>query len=246
MAVPRTREQFKDYCLRRLGYPVIDINVDDEQVEDRIDDALAFFQDFHGDATERTYLKHVLTQDEINQGYIVLPDEVYSVTTIFNVSTYLTSSSMFNVKYQMFLNDWEMLSSESLVPYFITMRRVEEMENLLQGMPQIRFNRYVSKLRLDIDKNTLTAGQYVIIDCYLTLDPEEFTKIWTDRFLQQYATELIKRQWGANLSKFDGMEMPGGLKFNGQKIYEEADERIRYLEQEIHSTYSIPPLDMIG
>ena len=245
MAVPTTRTEFKDYCLRRLGAPVIDINVDDEQVEDRIDDALGYYRDYHYDGTERIYLKHQLTQAEIDADEIEVPDAVIGIVNIFDIGDAVQSSNLFNIRYQIHLNDLFDFTSTTYVPYVNAMRHIEMLEEIFVGKKPIRFSRHTNKLRVD-SLFEQSPGEYLIIECYRTLDPNTYTDVWGDIWLRRYTTALIKRQWGSNLSKFEGMQLPGGITFNGAKIYEEAVEEINKLEDEMISSYSLPVADFMG
>ena len=245
MAVPASRQQLKDYCLRRLGSPVVDINVDDEQVDDRIDDALEYYQDYHFDGTERIFLKHQLTADEIASDEITVPDAVIGVVNIFDIGNAVQSSNLFNIRYQIHLNDLFDFPSTTYVPSINTMRHLEMLEEIFVGKKPIRFSRHTNKLRVDslFEQN---SGEFLIIECYRILDPDTFTEVYGDIWLKSYATALIKRQWGENLKKFEGMQLPGGVTFNGQKIWEEATEEINKLEEEMISSYSLPVADFMG
>ena len=247
MAVPSSREAFKSYCLRRLGEPVIDVNVDDEQVEDRIDEALKYYQDYHFDGTERVLIKHVVTATDVTNGYITLANNVIGINRILDVGQAVQSSNLFNIRYQIHLNDLFDLSASSYVPYVTAMRHVESLEELFVGKKPIRFNRHVNRLHIDMDwDNDVAVGEYIIVDAYRIVDGDTYTDIWGDRWLARYATALIKRQWGSNLTKFEGLQMPGGITFNGAKIYDDAESEIQKLEEEMISAYSLPVQDMVG
>ena len=247
MAVPSTREAFKNYCLRRLGDPVIDVNVDDEQVEDRIDEALKYYQDYHFDGTERVLIKHVVTATDVTNGYITLSDNVIGINRILDIGQAVQSSNLFNIRYQIHLNDLFDLSASSYVPYVTAMRHVESLEELFVGKKPLRFNRHTNRLHIDMDwDNDVETGEYIIVDGYQILDGDTYTDIWGDRWLARYTTALIKRQWGSNLTKFEGLQMPGGVTFNGSKIYDDAESEIQKLEEEMISAYSLPVQDMVG
>jgi len=242
-----SRQQFKDYVLRRLGSPVIDVNVDDEQVEDRIDDALAKFRDYHYDGTEHVYYKHVLTSTDITNQYITLPENMIGVTRVFDINDSFSATNLFNVRYQLHLNELFNISSVSVAPYVNAMRHIEFLEEVFVGKKPIRFNRHMDRLFIDMSwSEDVTAGQYIIIDGYRTVDPETYTDVWNDTWLKKYASALVKKQWGENLKKFEGMQLPGGVTFNGQKIWEEANEEVIKLEEEVILNYSLPVTDMIG
>ena len=311
MAKPVTRTQFKDYCLRRLGFPVIEINVDEDQVEDRIDDALQFFEDYHFDGVEKLFMKHKITEEDISRRWIQVPDAVIFITGIFPFDDSNSSINMFDLRYQLRLHDLYDFTSVSYVSYEITMQHIRTLNLLFSGTPQFRFNRHQNKLFLDVDwDRDLQAGEYVIVECYRALRPDTVTitgtvtgntssntligygttfdqqlvendfitiggeskqvrninsatqitlvgpmssnvdnvsvtysgvsDVWNDRFLKRYATALIKYQWGSNLSKFAGIQMPGGVTLDGPRIMEEARTEIDKIEEEMYNMTSLP------
>jgi hypothetical protein len=246
MAVPNSRESFKEYCLRKLGKPVIEINVDDDQVDDRIDEALLYFADYHFDGTEKTYYKYKITQTDITNRYITLPDNIIGAVNLFPVGQSLNTNNLFNIRYQIALNDLYTLTSVSMVPYYMALTHVQFLEQMLVGQQPIRYNRHVNRFYIDMDWGIINVNDYVIIEAYQVVDPDIFTKTWGDRWLARYATALIKQQWGSNIKKYQGMQLPGGLTFNGQQIYNEATEERKELEAEMISSYSLPITDMIG
>ena len=271
MAVPTSRATFKEYCLRNLGKPVIDINVDEDQVDDRIDEALQYFAQYHYDGVERVYLKHAVTQAEIDRaktnasetatdkadnsitaswtegkGFIPVPDSVMSVIKVFDFSDKDTVN-MFDIRYQLHLNDLYDFTSESILHYEMTMQHLDFLDHILVGEKPIRFNQHQNRLYIDMDWSTdIEAGEFLIIEAYRKLDPTTYTDIFDDIYLKRYATALIKRQWGANLSKFEGVQMLGGVTLNGAKIFEEAQADIEKLEEQIQLAYELPPNYMIG
>ena len=247
MAVPSSRSAFKEYCLKKLGKPVIDINVDDEQVEDRIDEALKYYQDYHFDGTERVLIKAQVTSDDITNGYLTLNDSVIGVSRVLDLGQAVQSSNLFNIRYQIHLNDLFDLSASSYVPYVTAMRHVETLEELFVGKKPIRYNRHRNQLHIDMDwDEDVTADEYIIVDAHQIVDPDTYTDVWGDRWLGRYATALIKKQWGSNLTKFEGMQLPGGVTFNGTKIYDDANEEINKLEEEMITAYSLPVTDLTG
>lgn len=246
MASPTSRTEFKENCLRRLGKPVIEINVDDDQVEDRIDEALKYFWDYHFDGSEKIYYKHQISMQDKTNKYIQLPDNIIGAVNIFEIGQALNTNNLFNIRYQIALNDLYTLTSVSMVPYYMALQHIQFLEMMLVGKQPLRYNRHNNKLYIDMDWNIINEGDYVIVEAYEVLDPDEFTKAWSDRWLLRYAACLIKQQWGTNLKKFEGMKMPGGLTFNGQKIYNEATEERAELEKEMIYSYSLPATDMIG
>ena len=245
MAVPNSRETFKQYCLRKLGAPVIEINVDDDQVDDRIDEAIRYYWDYHFDGSEKTYYKYKINSDDIANKYITMPDNIIGVVNLFEVGQALNTNNLFNIRYQIALNDLYTLTSVSMVPYYMALQHVQFLEQFLVGKQPIRYNRMINKCYIDMDWNIVNVGDHLILEAYQVVDPEVFTKAWSERLLQNYASTLIKEQWGSNLQKFEGMQMPGGLKFNGQKIFDEAMQERKELEQIIYNS-SLPANDMIG
>lgn len=247
MAIPSSRSQFKDYVLRSLGHPVIEINVSDDQVEDRIDQALKYYADYHFDATDRTYYKHQVTDADKANKYITLPDNIIGAVSIFSVGDpSVRADDLFNIRYQIALNDLYTLTSVSLVPYYMAMEHLSLITELLVGKQPIRFSRHRNILNVDMDWNTFKTGEYLVVEAYQVIDPDTYTDVWGDRWLYTYTEQLVKRQWGNNLKKYDGMQMPGGISFNGQKIYDEADAEIKRMEEEMIMNYSLPVLDMVG
>lgn len=328
MATPTTRNEFKEYCLRKLGKPVIEVNVDDDQVEDRIDEAIKYYWDYHFDGTERLYYKYMIQdsdrRDAVKEitivsggtgysnsdtvvitantsdstgigatatlttnssggivsvsianngamytldptvtvttstgsgadlrgykgGYIKMPENVIGVTGIFPIGDpTLSVNDIFNIRYQIALNDLYTLTSVQLTPYYMAMEHLALIQQLLVGQQPVRFNRHTDKLYIDTDWGKLPTGRFILIECYRVIDPNEYTDAWGDRWLSRYATALIKKQWGVNLKKYSGMQLPGGIQFNGQQIYDEAAEELSKLEADMINSYSLPVLDMYG
>ena len=241
-----SRDGFKEYCLRKLGKPVIEINVDDDQVEDRVDEALKYYWDYHFDGTEKIFFKKQITQEDITNKYITLPQNIIGAVSIFDLGNHIGVNNIFNIRYQIALNDLYTLTYQSMVPYYMAFQQIQLMEQLLVGKQPIRYNRNTNKLFVDTDWNNLPVGNYLVVEAYSIVDPADYVDVWNDRWLQRYATELIKKQWGSNLTKFIGMQLPGGVQFNGQKIYDDAHEAIDKLEAEMINSYSLPVVDMIG
>jgi len=247
MATPTTKATFKEYCLRKLGKPVIEINVDDDQVDDRIDEALRYWYDYHFDGSEKVYYKHAITETDVANKYITLPENIIGAVSIFSIGDpSLSSDDLFNIRYQIALNDIYTLTNVSLVPYYMVMEHLALMTELLVGKQPIRYSRHKDRLHVDMDWNTVAVGSFLLVEAYEVVDPETFTDAYNDRWLQNYATTLIKEQWGSNLTKFTGMSLPGGVQFNGEKIYNDAVDARTKMEQEMISSYSLPVLDMIG
>ena len=263
MAVPSTRETLKQYCLRNLGKPVIDINVDDDQVEDRIDEALQYFAQYHVDGVERMYLKYLVTADDITRmttdasesvtensvtttykradNFLVVPSSVISVINVFPLSD-RANLNMFDVRYQLRLNDLYDFSSTSIVHYQMTMQHLDFLDHILVGEKPMRFNQLSNRLYVDMDWGTdITAGEYLIFEVYRKVDPDTYTDLYDDIYLKRYLTSLIKRQWGQNLSKFSGTAMLGGVTLNGPELFSSAIEEQSRLEEEIRLNYEEPP-----
>ena len=247
MAVPASRSEFKEYCLRKLGKPVIEINVDDDQVDDRVDEALKYYWDYHFDGSERTYYKHQITAaDKINK-YITLPENIIGAVSIFSIGDpAVRADDLFNIRYQIALNDLYTLTSVSLVPYYMVMQHLGIIQELLVGKQPIRYQRHMNRLNIDMDWNTLNEGSWIIVEAYSVIDPEDWTDAYGDRWLQNYCTALIKRQWGTNMKKFNNMQLPGGVMMNGQQIYDEADQEIKEMEKDMVLNLSLPAMDMVG
>ena len=277
MAQPSSRQELIDYCLRKLGAPILEINVASEQIEDLVDDAVQFFQERHFDGVIQNYLKYQITQEDINRGrglvgitttsvqntingvstqydykensnYLPVPSNVIGVNKIYQFEgTNSISNSMFSIKYQLFLNDVYYWGSLELLTYSMVKRYLEDIDWLLNTQKQIRFNKRQDRLYLDIDWSSLVAGQWLVIDCYQMMNPNDFGQVWNDSFLKPYLTALIKRQWGYNISnKFKGMKLPGGVELDGRTLVEDAQREIDALMDKMSSTYELPPLDMIG
>tara|TARA_B100000579_G_scaffold313825_1_gene263287 strand:- start:106 stop:951 length:846 start_codon:yes stop_codon:yes gene_type:complete len=281
MSKPTTKQELKDFCLRKLGAPVLEINVSDEQIDDAYDDALQLFQERCYNGIERMYLKHEITSDDIDRGraeptsgvgivttsatstsvsgygttttnwyensnFLQVPDAVVGVEKVFKFDTSTISGGMFSIKYQLFLNDLYQFNSVNLLQYSMTKTYLEDIDFLLTTDKQIRFNQRQDRLYLDIDWGEEEAGNYIILDCYRALDPVSFTGVFNDPFLKKYMTALIKRQWGQNLIKFQGVKLPGGIELNGRQIYDDAERDIEAIVSKMSSEYETPPLDLIG
>jgi hypothetical protein len=245
MTLPVSRDTFKQYCLRRLGAPTIRIEIDDDQLDDRVDDALQFYADYHFDGTTLVYYKWQVTQTDIDNQYITLPPEIIGAVEIFSVADpSIRADDLFNIRYQIALNDLYTLTSVSMVPYYMTMQHLQLLDEMLVGKQPIRFNRRTNICYLDTDWNSIPLGTFLLVKCYQTVDPDTYTLMWSDRMLQKYATALIKMQWGSNLKKFKGMQLVGGVQFSGQEIYDEAVAEVNAIEKEINNSWSLPAIDM--
>jgi hypothetical protein len=375
MAKPSTRQQLIDYCLRQLGEPVLEINVDDDQIDDLVDDAIQYFQERHFDGVERMYLKHKISQTDIDdarsnivassgiksdvfdpqasgilsisnsnivipnhglatgtpvyysfgagctsigiattslagvgttaflgistdsvllyaivddrnqiklassstdagngvsvtftgttgigsthfittktefteaRNYIEIPDHIIGINGIFRFDDNTITQNMFSISYQIFLNDVYNFSSIELLTYTMTKEYLETIQFLISPDKKIRYNKRGNRLYLDVDWKSVKKDEYIVIDCFRVLDPSENDRIYNDSFLKRYLTALIKKQWGQNLSKFQGVKLPGGVELNGRQIYEDALRELDEIKQRMTFDYELPPLDMIG
>ena len=247
MATVTSRQGLVDYCLRRLGSPVIEINVDEDQIEDRIDDAFQFYREYHYDAVEKVYLKHMVTANNISDQYIEISDTVVGVERIFPFMNKSTGTNIFDIKYQILINDLYTLMSTDIIYYTQVRQELELINQVLVGQKPIRFNRHMNRLYIDMDwAADIVAGTYIIVECWRILDPNVFTDVYNDMFLKRYATALIKRQWGDNMKKFSGVQLPGGVTLNGEVVYQEAVEEIRQIETEIQSRFELPVDMFVG
>ena len=280
MAQPSSREGLIDYAKRQLGFPVLEINVADEQFQDLLDDAIQIYQERHYDGIARMYLKYKITQDDIDRGqarggdstlgittttttstvglsttfnieennnYIQMPPSVIGVNQIFKVRSDTVYDGLFNIRYQLFLNDLYAFGSIDLLQYAMVQTKLEDITFLLNPDVRYRFNIRQDRLYIDVDwAAAVKVGDYFVIDCFRILDPEDFTKVYNDQFLKRYFTALCKKQWGQNLIKFQGVQLPGGVQLNGRQIYDDGVKEIDELRAKMSSDYEMPPLDMIG
>ena len=247
MSTITSRANFKNYCLKRLGFPVIDINVDDDQVEDRIDDALLYWQDYHFDGLQKTYYVHALTENDITNRYLDLTSvrdssnnstEVIGVTRIFPMHDSQASVNMFDLRYQLRLNELYDFTSASYINFTLTQQHLRTLELMFTGETPIRYQRHMQRLFIDWAWGASEApvGTVVVVECYTTLNTDYYGRVYNDRWLKEYATALIKRTWGSNMSKFDNILLPGGVKMRGADIYKEAVDEIERLESELDNS----------
>lgn len=252
MASITSRQGLIDHCLRKLGSPVIEINVDVDQIEDRVDDAFLTYQEFHGDATNRTYLQYLVTSADVTNKYISVPSEVIYIVNMFNLAggNAISSNNMFSFKYQFAMSDFHAMGriGGGLGHYAQTKAYMETLDLILNGTPQTTFSRRQNRLYLwgDIDDNDIKAGEYIMLECYTVIDPETHTSVYNDMFMRDMTTALIKQQWGQNLSKFEGMQLPGGVTINGREIREEANGEIAELRERLRSEQELPADFFIG
>lgn len=318
-----SRQGLIDYCLRRLGFPVIEINVDDDQIEDRIDDALQYFQEFHFDGVERVYLQHqitgatlrfsglsapsfeigeilqgstsgatckvvsidsttltvskvngtfqasetvtgltsgfsrtlaasdVYTPGDIQNGYVSIPDAVIGVIRVLPVngpsSGMNNANNMFDIVYQFRMNDMYNLLSADMIYYTQMKQYLSMLDMLLVGDRSFAYNRKTDKLEIHCNwEDVFDVGDFIVVECYRIVDPNTYTQVYDDRFLKEYATALIKKQWGDNMKKFGGMQLPGGIIMNGQQVYDEAVEEIRMIRADMQMSSELPVDFMVG
>ena len=243
-----TRQNLIDYCLRRLGSPVTEINVDDDQVSDRIDDAIEFFQEYHFDGVEKVFLKHIITQTDIDNEYIAVADPVISVLRVLPIPNFNAfQTGFFNEEYQLRLNNLDDFSGTALINWAMSQVNFSLVAHLFSIQPTLLFNRKQNKMYLETDwANKFSVGTILIIEAYRALDPATYTEVYNDMFLKKYATALIKQQWGSNLKKFTGVTLPGGITLDGQTIFSEALEEITKIEEEMSLKYELPPDGFIG
>lgn len=248
MAEVASREDLKQYCLRRLGAPVITINVDDEQLEDRIDDAFQMYTDYHYDAVEKYYWKHAITQQDIDNKYFSIDPSIFAITRIFPLNDTLTKSNMFDLRYQLRLHELYDFTSTSYTNFSITMMHLQQLEEMFTGEVPIRFQRHTNRLYPDWAWGQAQAplGSTVIAEGYKIIDPETYTDVYNDMWLKKYTTALFRRQWGENMRKFGNVQLPGGIVLNGDNMYLEAVNEITKLEEEVQDRYSLPVEFLIG
>ena len=253
MASPASRSQLKDYCLRKLGFPVIDINVDDDQLEDRIDDALQKFRDYHYDGTEEIYLAHQVTAGDIANTYIQVSDNISGVTRLLPISSGSISSSssqgfnIFDINYQIRLNDFYNLLSSSYTYYVIAREHLAMLDMIVTGEIPFSYNKKVNRINLYMDwAGRLAVGDYIVFQATQIVDPAVYSKVFNDSWLKSYTAALFKMQWGNNLSKYTNYTLPGGLVVNGEKIYNDAVAEIELLHTKLREEYELPPQMIVG
>ena len=279
MAQPSSRDGLIDYAKRQLGFPVLEINVADEQFSDLLDDAVQVFHERHYDGMVRMYLKYKVTQDDIdrgqarggnstlgittttttstvglsttfdleeNQNYIQIPPSVIGINQIFKTRSDTVYDGLFNIRYQLFLNDLYAFGSIDLLQYSMVQTKLEDITFLLNPNMRYRFNIRQDRLYIDADWAQINVNDYFIIDCFRILDPDDFTRVYNDPFLKRYFTALCKKQWGQNLIKLQGVQLPGGMQLNGRQIYDDGVAELAELRSKMASDYEMPPLDMIG
>jgi hypothetical protein len=311
MSNPSSRQNLIDYCLRQLGHPVLEINIDDDQIDDRIDEAFQFYREYHFDAIELTYVSIPMAQSvmtisgvnaasftvgetltgttsgaktvilssisanklstsstsgtftvgetitgsssgqtstvisfelgNIDAKYLTLNDSVVGVKSILPFSSRTRGIDLFDIRYQILLNDLYSLQSTDIIYYSQVKTQLQMINDLLVGIKPLQFNKNMNRLYVSMDwKTDVAVGEFIVVECYRILDPNSFTDVYNDMFLKEYATALLKRQWGINLKKFEGVQLPGGVTLNGQRIYDEAIEEIKQLRMDADLRYQLP------
>lgn len=246
MSKPTSREQFTQYCMAKLGRPVIKVNVSEEQVQDRIDEAILFWQDYNVDGTYRQLYKYQLQAADFTNQYITLPENIIGAVSIFDVGDIEGTGYLFNVRYQIALNDLYTLTSVSMVPYYMAYSHLQLLEQMLVGKKAIRYNRIANRLHIDSDWGQLSVGGWIIVDAYSVIDSNQFPNFWSDRLLMRYATALIKKQWGTNIGKLGNVPLLNGVTLNGIQIYEQATAELAEIEEKMISEYSAQPEIFFG
>lgn len=247
MSIPSSRQNLINWCMRQLGHPVTEVNLDIDQIEDAVDSAMQYYTDFHQDAVERWYMKHQITADDITNQYISIPENIIGVTRIFPWGSTNASVNMFDLRYQLRLHELYDFTSTSYVNYAMTQQHIRTLDLLFSGETPIRFNRHTDRLYIDWDWNTkVDVDEWIIIEGFIIVDPDVYTDVYNDRLLKKLLTAYLKRQWGTNMKKFEGMQLPGGIKMNGQQIYNEAIQEIAEIEDLIRKSHEDPPMWILG
>lgn len=247
-----TRSDLIQYCLRELGKPVLEINVDSSQMEDCVDYALQTYQEFHDDATRKLYFKYQISDSDLSNGYIDMSPDVLYVTRMFSpTATWNQTGNFFDIRYQLALNQVADLNTWAgdLAYYFQLQQYLELLEDVLAGEPIIDFARRQNRLyiRSDLNDGDLRSGDYIIAEAYTIVDSADGTpNVWDDMFMKDYTTALIKRRWGNNMKKFEGIQLPGGVTMNGQKMFDEATEEMRMLRERMRLEHEAPPPFIVG
>ncbi len=237
---PASRIELKEYCLRALGKPVIQINVENDQLEDRLEEGLQMYQEFHADATIKTYLKHEISQTDIDNEYVTLTEATIGVMAVFPLDSGSTKN-MFDVRYQLYLNDIYDLTKTSIVSYYQVQQHLGVLQEVFSGKPGMRFSRHQDRLYVDVDwSKEFNVGDYLVAECVQIVDPTTYTDVFNDMWLKQYTTELFRKQWGNNLIKYQGTQLPGGTTLDGGRILDEAKSNIEILLQDLEGKYQFP------
>ena len=239
--IPTNRTEFKQKVLRELGDGVVTINMSDEQIEDVIDSAFQYWSMYHAFGNERTYFKKALTQQEIDQRFVILPDNIISVTRVLNptglggVVSSTSGDNQFSYQYQFgAATMWDLIHFGNSSGYFIANQYLAEMDNLLSQKPVSRYSRYTGKLEFDFDADSaLAEGMFLVAEVYAILDPNVYTRIWSDRDLLKLAVAYAKKVWGRILKKYTGFQLPAGMTLSGEALYQEGIDESNEMEARI-------------
>jgi len=263
---PATKTELRDYALRRLGFPTIDINVATTQLDDLIEEAIDYYQEYHYNGSYKTFIKIEVTeaiktaaQASAQIGstawyegteYVDLPPGVLSITNVYSQigASSVVPGNIFNIKYQIFLNDIYNMTHGKILHYYMTSQYLETLDWITNNSNsrRTRFNEMQGRLYLDFDWDELEAGDFLLVETMMRQDPEVYTAMYNDNWLKDYVEALFQQQWGRNLSKYDGIQMLGGVTLNGRQILEDASTFKKDLETTLRETYELPPLDLVG
>lgn len=247
MALPKTRKQLRDYILRRLGEPVIQVNVSEDQIQDRIDDALLYYTTFHFSGSEEVMVPHIVTQEDIDSKSLPVPENMLTISNVFNFTAggSVVSSGMFSSRYQVIYDNLFAAAAYSTVPYYLARRHLELLEWMLDNEPTVRWNVNIGRAWIDQPWDGVFVGQKIMFYGYRTVEAVETSKIWSDIWFLDYVTALVKRQWGENVKKFN-LVLPANVTYNGQQIYDEAIASMEKLEEKMKNQYQLPPMDYLA
>jgi hypothetical protein len=251
MANPNSRNKLIQYCKRKLGEPVIEVNVDEDQLEDRVDEALQYYQEYHSDGTFRAYKSHQLTETDITNKYITTASDVHYVTRVFPfISSASSSKNLFNLRYQMHLSELTDMSqfAGDIAYYEQIQQYLSLLDQTLNGHSMVDFARKQNRIYIfgHVEDLDIKADDFVVYEYYSTYVADSFTAIYNDLWLKEYTTALIKQQWGMNLMKFEGMQLPGGVIINGRQLYDDALGEIESLRERIRLEHEMPADFFIG
>lgn len=253
MAIPTTRQELKDYALRRLGFPVIEINVDDDQLEDRLDDAIEMFREFHYDGTEYVHLAYQVTEADRTNQYIRVADSIIGVSRVLPLSQLKATSTssagfnIFDINYQLRLNDFYNLTASSYTYYVIAREHLAMLDLIITGEVPIKFNKTTHRIYCDMNWMTkVDVGTYIVFEAWRVVDQESYESVFNNIWLKEYVTQVFKKQWGSNLTKYKDYVLPGGITINGEEIYASAVSEIARLEEQLRDTYEAPPQMLVG
>lgn len=250
----KSRDELIDFCFHQLGAPVIQIELDEQQVAYCIDLAVERFQNVHVEGSMRRFIPHTITQEDKDYGYIVVPDKIMSIIKVIpagnGVNTNLSGMGMFNPVYQYRLNDFWDISSGGMSVYNDVMTNLAMVQDMFQSEIGIQFNRHSSRLYLEVDwKNgagVMDVGKIIVVECFVAVDEDDAPKLYNDWWLKRYATALLKKQWAMNIGKFEGVQLPGGIVINSATLRAQAEQELESLNRELIDENSLPPIFMIG